>query len=414
MDTVDRVAGGHQVTRRIVSLCAGGVDGLAIAVERHLGAVSVAQADINKHTEVVRALRWPHAAQMTADLRAVRGGDFPACEGIVGGFPCQDLSVAGNGAGLNGSRSSLFFDVVRLFVEARAAWGLLENVPRLLSRHRDVVERHLGWAGYGVTWCKVSAAHAGAPHLRRRVFLLVVRGAAHGGVVDAGKTPPLPLAGKRWTTPKVRDAGGDSPAEYRRKTPNLAAQACARWPTMDASVANDGESIASWEARRAREAAKGRNGNGFGEPLAIAVRRWPTPTAGDAKGSGGRNNSPNCHPGTSLTDATVRQPRIPDDHRLSPAWVETLMGLPVGWTDPGTLRAELGDTRWPALRGLPQEPWEPPRTEPKGDPWRTKRLKMLGNAVVWQQAVMALELMDAKTRIRDARAAPPEIRGLFG
>ncbi|MGH3404196.1 MAG: hypothetical protein ACRDRJ_17075, partial [Streptosporangiaceae bacterium] len=60
--------------------------------------------------------------------------------------------------------------------------------------------------------------------------------------------------------------------------------ACSLLPTPVAGNFNDGESLASWQARRARQKALGRNGNGLGTPLAVAVRLLPTPAAGDAAG----------------------------------------------------------------------------------------------------------------------------------
>lgn len=137
-------------------------------------------------------------------------------------------------------------------------------------------------------------------------------------------------------------------------------------PTPDASVANDSETLDSWEARRARVKASGINGNGMGTPLAIAVRLWPTTTASDARASGaaGYSTESGRHAGTTLTDAVNgmwatpvardekgptgagrtsrrKSPQVPDQagckgrQSLNPAWVEQLMGFPAGWTLPG-------------------------------------------------------------------------------
>jgi len=140
----------------------------------------------------------------------------------------------------------------------------------------------------------------------------------------------------------------------------------ATWPTPDASVANDSETLESWEARRARVKATGINGNGMGAPLAIAVRLWPTTTTSDARASGaaGYSTESGRHAGTTLTDAVNgmwatpvardekgptgagrtsrrKSPQVPDQagckgrQSLNPAWVEQLMGFPPGWTLPG-------------------------------------------------------------------------------
>jgi hypothetical protein len=127
---------------------------------------------------------------------------------------------------------------------------------------------------------------------------------------------------------------------YRRRplVPRISGKGCFYWPTPDASVANLGESIASWLTRRAREKAKHRNGNGFGMRLPIAVRIWPTPQAADAircefsietllktweKAKGRERGAPHILPYcVAETDGGI----------LNPTWVEWLMGFPIGWT----------------------------------------------------------------------------------
>jgi hypothetical protein len=95
------------------------------------------------------------------------------------------------------------------------------------------------------------------------------------------------------------------------------------WPTPTAANPNDRERLASWEARKARELAKGRNGNGIGVPLAVAVRLWPTPAARDDKGRSLASRTG----GPALPDAVTSEQT---GTLLNPAWVETLMGFPQG------------------------------------------------------------------------------------
>ncbi len=91
---------------------------------------------------------------------------------ITGGFPCQDISVAGNGAGLAGERSGLFKEIVRLAGELRPAFIFLENVPAITTRGgRDVVGA-ITALGYDCRWCIISAKSVGARHKRERWFLL--------------------------------------------------------------------------------------------------------------------------------------------------------------------------------------------------------------------------------------------------
>ena len=100
---------------------------------------------------------------------------------ICGGFPCQDVSAAGKGGGLDGAQSGLWHEMERLVAELRPAWVVAENSPALRVRGADRVCAGLEALGYACWPLVVGAAHAGAPHLRERVFVIAYSGAA--GVV---------------------------------------------------------------------------------------------------------------------------------------------------------------------------------------------------------------------------------------
>jgi DNA (cytosine-5)-methyltransferase 1 len=95
---------------------------------------------------------------------------------IAGGFPCQDLSVAGRRGGLAGERSGLFYEFMRIVDELAPRWVLIENVPGLLSsndgRDMGAVVGTLGELGYGHTYRTLDLQHFGAPQRRRRVFIV--------------------------------------------------------------------------------------------------------------------------------------------------------------------------------------------------------------------------------------------------
>jgi len=94
---------------------------------------------------------------------------------LCGGFPCQDVSVAGRRAGLDGQRSGLFFEYARIAAELAPAWILIENVPGLLSsadgRDFALVLATLADLGYGLAWRVLDARYFGVPQRRRRVFI---------------------------------------------------------------------------------------------------------------------------------------------------------------------------------------------------------------------------------------------------
>lgn len=107
------------------------------------------------------------------DVRTLRRAELHDDFDIIyGGFPCQDISVAGRGAGLAGERSGLFFQITRLARELRPRFVFLENVPAIRTRGGNVVGEELARLGFDCRWAVVSAAEVGAPHLRKRWFLL--------------------------------------------------------------------------------------------------------------------------------------------------------------------------------------------------------------------------------------------------
>lgn len=93
-------------------------------------------------------------------------------DGIIGGFPCQDISIAGKGAGLSGERSGLWREMLRTIRLVRPLYVLVENVAALLSRGMGVVLADLAESGYDTEWGCISAAGVGAPHLRERIYII--------------------------------------------------------------------------------------------------------------------------------------------------------------------------------------------------------------------------------------------------
>ena len=157
-----------------------GIGGFCLAFER-AGARTVATVEIDKPAAAISARHFPDAHQFDDvtkvtgdDLRAV--GFVPDRGVITAGFPCQDLSVAGRRAGLAGSRSGLWWDVVRLLDETRTRWFLGENVPGLLSsndgRDMGAILGSLAELGYGIAYRILDARHFGVPQRRRRVFIV--------------------------------------------------------------------------------------------------------------------------------------------------------------------------------------------------------------------------------------------------
>jgi DNA (cytosine-5)-methyltransferase 1 len=177
-----------------VSLFAG-VGGFEIAMKNHNVKV-VASVEIDKNCQNILARHFPES-RIFSDVTKVKGSDlldagFEPSSGIItGGFPCQDLSVAGKRAGLAGSRSGLFWEICRLLDETRTQTFILENVPGLLSsnngRDMAVVIEALVERGYRIAWRVLDAQYFGVPQRRRRVFIV-------GCLGDSGRAPEEILA----------------------------------------------------------------------------------------------------------------------------------------------------------------------------------------------------------------------------
>ena len=91
---------------------------------------------------------------------------------VSGGFPCQDISSAGGGAGITGSRSGLWKEMARIIGEVRPKYAFIENSPMLTLRGLDTVLCDLAAMGFDANWGVVSAADVGAPHLRERIWIV--------------------------------------------------------------------------------------------------------------------------------------------------------------------------------------------------------------------------------------------------
>lgn len=91
---------------------------------------------------------------------------------ICGGFPCQDISCAGKGAGIEGERSGLWSEFARIISEVRPRYAFVENSPMLAVRGLGRVLGDLSEVGYDAQWCVMGADDVGAPHIRKRMWIL--------------------------------------------------------------------------------------------------------------------------------------------------------------------------------------------------------------------------------------------------
>jgi DNA (cytosine-5)-methyltransferase 1 len=176
-----------------------GIGGMALGFQR-AGFQPVAFCESHTFARKILSQTWPaipcypEIRRLSAEI--LLGDGIPWADVLCGGFPCQDVSTAGRGAGLDGARSGLWDEMLRLVWECRPNWVVAENVPALRVRGADRVLGGLEAAGYACWPLVVGAAHAGAPHRRGRVFILAHTTGA--GLADrVGRTarpaPVLPV-----------------------------------------------------------------------------------------------------------------------------------------------------------------------------------------------------------------------------
>ena len=91
---------------------------------------------------------------------------------VSGGFPCQDISLAGKGAGITGERSGLWSEMARIIGEVRPRFVFVENSPALITRGLGTVLGDLAALGYDCRWTVLGAADVGAPHQRDRLWIV--------------------------------------------------------------------------------------------------------------------------------------------------------------------------------------------------------------------------------------------------
>jgi DNA (cytosine-5)-methyltransferase 1 len=148
-----------------------GIGGFSLGLQRTGGFETVAFCDFDKKTHAVLNKNFP-GVPIFDDVRTLKGEDVGTIDIITGGFPCQDLSVAGKGAGLAGERSGLWYEMHRLIKETQPRWVIAENVAVLRSRGLEEVLRSLAEIGYDAEWHCIPASAVGAPHRRDRIWIV--------------------------------------------------------------------------------------------------------------------------------------------------------------------------------------------------------------------------------------------------
>lgn len=303
-----------------------GIGGFDLGLERN-GFDIRWQCEIDTNAQTVLRRHWPDAT-LYDDVTTL-GGDVERVDLICGGFPCQDLSVAGRRAGLAGERSGLFYEFMRIADECAPTWVLIENVPGLLSsnggRDMGAVLGTLGDLGYGWAYRVLDAQYFGVAQRRRRVFIVGCLGnPARAAQVlfepesCSGDTPPSREAGARTAASVIKGAAiGRKPEAGPQYGEVLEDGTCYTLNCTEqhavAACLNSGGNNGGF-----------RTEPGEGYPCVAFGINGVSGSLRSNPGSGFRSDGSNV-------EAVVSQGMAV--RRLTPTECERLQGFPDGWTD---------------------------------------------------------------------------------
>ena len=214
------------------------------------------QIEIEDYPTKVLEKRWPHVER----FRDVR--DFPPAQFeryrvdvICGGFPCQDISNAGSKLGLDGARSGLWFEFLRILRVFRPSYAIVENVAALLDRGIGTVLAGLALCGFDATWEVLSSCAFGAPHTRRRLFIV-----AYANGLDGRPRVRNPITQQDWSL-QANDGSPRARASRQARVANPSelyggADGCAFGRERNRAIGNAVDPhVVQWIGRRIVESA---------------------------------------------------------------------------------------------------------------------------------------------------------------
>lgn len=302
--------------------------------------------DIHRIDDVRRLLAWIEPRNRNRHATAIAIPDL-----ICGGFPCQDVSVAGRRAGLAGSRSGLWFVFRRIVGLLRPRWVCIENVPGLLSsnggRDMGTILGSLGKLGYGFAYRVLDAQWFGVPQRRRRVFIVGCLGDGRSAAEVLFEreslpwdSPPSREAGARVADPITRSFGKHGGASGGKDSyPRNAIVNCLDRHMgsggVDDNAAQAGHVIAHTLRAEGHDASE--DGTGRGTPIVPIDMRQAS--RGGTMTNNRREGSSGGAPGTGIGEEGDPSPTLADSH--TPAVAYQCHGSNVG--PMGTLRRGNGN-----------------------------------------------------------------------
>lgn len=264
-----------------------GIGGFSLGLER-AGFRTVAFCEIDPWCRRVLAKHWPKVPiyddVRTVDAARLRADGIERIDAICGGFPCQDISLAGKGAGLDGERSGLWREYARIIGDVRPRHAIVENVGAIRGRGLLAVLADLAALGYDAEWHSIPAAAVGAPHLRDRVWIVATdtnaasegrrRDGAHGAIArDSGET----LGAGQAQSRRLGSTAADADRRELRIEPRRRSGAGGSGAVLARSDGEAGsDTDAHGERRERRGIAQHRDEQGAPglEPDGLGARGW--------------------------------------------------------------------------------------------------------------------------------------------
>lgn len=203
-----------------------GIGGFELGLERAIpGAYTLWQVEQEKYCKKVLSKHWPEAT-IYDDVRNITKNNTKQVDILCGGFPCQDISLAGKGEGLHGKKSGLWWEMHRIINELQPKAVIMENVAAINIRGLGAVLGSLSEIGYDAEWCTIRASDFGAPHRRARWFCIAYPKTIGFYVKNErsmGKENPSRVFNDRWTsTHSNQDRQRTSnPIQSRRQASNV-------------------------------------------------------------------------------------------------------------------------------------------------------------------------------------------------
>ena len=283
-----------------------GIGGIDIAAIES-GVEITSFCEIDPFPKSILEKRFPNIP-IVDDVRTIKGEEYAGTVNFIyGGFPCQDLSIAGRREGLEGERSKLWFEMLRVIRECRPDWVLAENVRGAINKALDTVKDGLEKENYQVRTIVVPASAYGAPHRRERMFVVGIRN-------DVAEECLRGLASLRL----------NNEASYESLFFNGATVSL--FPTPTGKCGRLEQTLIKGKCWPSPTVSGNYNKKGLsknsGDGLYTAVQaQWRTPSARDYRTGSERKHGKQIN----LNDQVRGQ--------LNPNWVSQLMGFPFWWTD---------------------------------------------------------------------------------